>query len=243
MTRFAPFSSPLVRGRLVERYKRFFADVRLDGGELVTAHCPNPGSMKSCSIPGGIVWLSESPNPARKLKYTWEIAQAGRARVFVNPVRANDVVAHGLARGRVAELAAYPDISREVRHGESRIDFLLRAGERRCFVEVKNVTLGLGGGRAAFPDSVTERGRRHLEELEAIRKSGARAVLLFCVARSDAVSVEPAIDIDPLYTQALRRAVRRGVELLAYKARVTLRGVALEGRLPVVLRPSARAPS
>jgi sugar fermentation stimulation protein A len=243
MTVLATFSSPLLRGRLVERYKRFFADVELDGGELVTAHCPNPGSMKGCSIPGGIVWLSESPGQKRKLKYTWEIAKVGGARVFVNPVRANDVVARALGRRQIAELAAYSDVLREVRHGKSRIDFMLSAGVQRCYVEVKNVTLGLGAGRAAFPDSVTERGRRHLEELEVIHGNGARAVMLFCVSRTDAVSVEPAVDIDPLYAEALRKAASRGVELLAYKARVTLRGVALGRRLPVLLRPPARAAS
>ena len=228
------FPSPLVEGRLERRYKRFFADVRLSDGSLVTAHCANPGSMKSCLVEQGRVWLSDSNDPRRKLRLTWELAEASGARVFVNPLSANRVVHEALARGRVAELSGYTNLRREVRFGaHTRFDFLLEQGDSRCFVEVKNVTLGLGNGRAAFPDSVTERGTRHLSELINAVASGHRAVLLFCVSRSDARSAEPATDIDPTYARWLTRARAAGVEVLAYKCRINQRGVWLDRSLPV----------
>lgn len=230
------FPSPLHAGTFLRRYKRFFADVELDTGEHVTAHCPNPGSMKSCLKEGAPVWLSYTDNPKRKLAYTWELARIGKAMVFVNPVRANDVVAHALTQGAVSELAGYSQLQREVRYGDhSRVDFVLTEPERpACFVEVKNVTLSLGGGRAAFPDSVTERGARHLGELAKIAQAGKRAVLLFCVSRTDAKTVEPAEDIDPNYAHALRAAAAQGVEILAYRASISAERVALRTPIPVI---------
>jgi len=223
-----------VEGRLERRYKRFFADVRLSDGSRVTAHCANPGSMKSCLIEQGRVWLSDSNDPRRKLRLTWELAEASGARIFVNPLAANRVVHEALARGGVPELGGYTSLRREVRFGaNTRFDFVLEGDRARCYVEVKNVTLGLGHGRAAFPDSVTERGARHLQELIRVVESGQRAVLLFCVSRSDARSAEPAGDIDPNYARWLRRAHEAGVELLAYKCRITQRGVWLDRSLPV----------
>ena len=225
-----------MEGRLERRYKRFFADVRLADGSQVTAHCANPGSMKSCLIDQGRVWLSDSQDPKRKLRLTWELAEASGARIFVNPLAANRVVGEALARGSVPELGGYTDVRREVRFGaRTRFDFVLERASARCFVEVKNVTLGLGNGRAAFPDSVTERGARHLEELIRVVESGQRAVLLFCVSRSDARSAEPARDIDPNYARWLTRAHAAGVEVLAYKCRITQRGVWLDRPLPVHL--------
>lgn len=230
------FKNRLFWGRFLQRRKRFFADFELADGKRVVAHCANPGSMKSCLVEGSSGWLSRSDNPKRKLEYTWEIAQIGRIRVFVNPLRANDVVHAALQARVIPELARYRILEREVRVGHSsRIDFVLTGGNRRCFVEVKNVTLGLGGGRSAFPDSVTERGLKHLNELSRIRRSGQRAVLLFCASRSDAKSVEPADSIDPAYGKALRKAARSGVQILAYRARITTREVRLVERLPVLL--------
>jgi len=235
LSRGVKFPSPLVEGRLERRYKRFFADVRLPDGSLVTAHCANPGSMKSCLVEQGRVWLSDSNDARRKLRLTWELAEASGARIFVNPLSANRVVHEALARGSVAELAGYTSLRREVRFGaHTRFDFMLERDDGHCFVEVKNVTLGLGNGRAAFPDSVTERGARHLSELMNAVASGHRAVLLFCVSRSDARSVEPAADIDPNYARWLVRAHEAGVEVLAYKCRVTQRGVWLDRALAVV---------
>lgn len=230
------FPSPLVEGRLERRYQRFFADVRLPDGSRVTAHCANPGSMKSCWSEQGRVWLSDSNDPRRKLRLTWELSEAGGARIFVNPLAANRVVHEALTRGAVAELRGYQSLRREVRFGaHTRFDFLLERDDARCFVEVKNVTLGLGKGRAAFPDSVTERGARHLQQLIQAVQSGHRAVLLFCVSRSDARSAEPARDIDPNYAHWLTRAHHAGVEVLAYKCRISQHGVWLHRPLPVLL--------
>lgn len=230
------FNPPLIPGVLVQRYKRFLADVRLESGELVTAHCANPGSMKTCLEVGGRVWLSRSPNKKRRLPFTWELAELGGARVFVNPLAANRVVEEGLRAGVVEELRDFSQLAREVHIGnQSRIDFALETKRGRCFVEVKNMTLTLGAGRAAFPDSVTERGARHLGELVRLRRQGHRAVLLFCVSRSDATSAEAAREIDPNYARALGRAARHGVQILAYKCSVTRRGVSLKRKLPVLL--------
>ncbi len=225
-----------MEGRLERRYQRFFADVRLPDGSRVTAHCANPGSMKSCWSEQGRVWLSDSNDPRRKLRLTWELSEAGGARIFVNPLAANRVVHEALVRGAVTELRGYTGLRREVRFGaRTRFDFMLEQGSARCFVEVKNVTLGLGHGRAAFPDSVTERGARHLQELIRAVEDGHRAVLLFCVSRSDARSAEPASEIDPNYARWLTRARDAGVEVLAYKCRITQRGVWLRQSLPVRL--------
>lgn len=230
------FSPPLIEGKLVRRYKRFFADVELPGGAVVTAHCANPGSMKTCLEPGAPAWLSRSDNPKRKLLHTWELARVNGEMVFVNPVRANDVVAEALARGRIPELSGAGEVRREVKYGKgSRVDFVLEGRRRRCFVEVKNVTLSLGSHRAAFPDSVTERGTRHLLELANVARGGDRAVLLFCVSRSRAASVEPADEVDPVYGETLRQVAKRGVEILAYRGRITTRGVTLGKRLPIAL--------
>jgi sugar fermentation stimulation protein A len=229
------FPGPLWPGRLLKRYKRFFADVKLADGRVVTAHCANPGSMKTCLQVGGKVWLSESHNPSRRLAFTWEIAETGGARIYVNPVAANRVVREALENGVVSELRGFDQLKTEVRYGsKSRVDFVLQRGESLCYVEVKNVTLTLGRGQAAFPDSVTARGARHLEELIRVRRQGARAVLLFCVSRSDARSVQAAREIDPTYAAGLERAARQGVEVLAYKCSVTQRGVWMKRRLEVV---------
>jgi sugar fermentation stimulation protein A len=233
------FPSELIEGRLLRRYKRFLSDVELADGAVVTAHCANPGSMKTCMVEGERVWLSESKDPKRRLRYTWELAEVAGARIFVNPLAANKVVFEGLERGVLAELDQYDNVQKEVRFGKSRIDFMLSRGKDQCFVEVKNVTLTLGSGRAAFPDSVTERGTKHLKELIQIKRSGHRAVLLFCVSRSDARSAEAAADIDPTYADWLARAQAEGVEVLAYKCKITKRGVALHRPLPVLPSSSA----
>jgi sugar fermentation stimulation protein A len=229
----------MVEGRLIRRYKRFFAEVELDGGAIVTAHCANPGSMRSCAPEGARVWLSAA-RPGLKLAWTWELVEVAGALICVNTGRANGVVAEGLAGGVVAEVAAYQTIRREVAYGErSRVDFLLErhsgGAVEQCYLEVKNVTLDGGDGMAAFPDSVTERGTRHLEELMEMVAHGHRAVLLFCCSRSDARRVRPADEIDPRYGATLRRAAAAGVEVLAYGCEVSPAGVWLRHRLPAEL--------
>lgn len=230
------FQSPIIQATFLRRYKRFFADFELPDGSVVTAHCANPGSMKSCLVPGAAAWLTESANPKRKLPYTWEVVECDGALVFVNPARANDVVFAGIRAGVVPELANYTDVEREVVVSEqSRIDFVLTGPSGVCYVEVKNVTMALAPGQAAFPDSVTARGTKHLGELEALARQRKRAVLFFCVARQDAKEVRPADVIDPAYGNALRRAIGGGVEVLAYQCAISRAGVELNRRVPLVL--------
>ncbi len=242
------FPVPLLRGRLQRRYKRFLADVVLEdgphSGSEVVAHCANPGSMLGLAEPGAPVWLSPADNPARKLKYSWELVEVtgpqGGALVGINTGRANALVAEALAAGRVAELAGYPGLRREVRYGErSRVDFLLEAAPKDdprppCYLEVKSVTLRRGGDTAEFPDAVTARGTRHLAELAAVAREGARAVLFFLVQRGDCARVAAAADIDPAYAAALKAALDQGVEVLCYRCALSPQGIALDSRLPLV---------
>lgn len=191
--------------------------------------------MRSCAVEGGTVWLSWSSSVKRKLSWTWEIAEVGGTRVYVNPARANELVAEAIEAGRIRELAGYTELQREVVVGASRIDFLLRGAGPDCYVEVKCATMAAASGGAAFPDAVTQRGTRHLLELAAVRARGARAVLLFCVARHGACSVEPAAHVDQVYTETLRAVARQGVEVVGYRCDVLPEGVSLLHPVPVLL--------
>ncbi len=222
------FPEPLLPATFLRRYKRFLVDVELADGATLTAHCPNSGSLLSCTGPGWPVLLSDSHNPKRKLRFTWEMIHNGRCWIGINTHRANALAAEAIAAGRIPELAGYPSLRREVRHGErSRVDLLLEDGEHRCWVEVKNVTLVDAAGRYAFPDAPTERGRRHLAELTARVAEGDRAAMLFVIQRSDGSHLVPAADIDPAYAAALRRARDAGVELLSWRAEVRPEGIEL----------------
>ncbi|MEW6777947.1 MAG: DNA/RNA nuclease SfsA [Bdellovibrionota bacterium] len=228
----------LFPGTLVKRYKRFLADVRLEDGELVTAHCPNSGSMLGCKEPGSAVYLSKSDNPNRKLQYTWEMIRVGKAWVGINTARPNALVEEAIREGTIPELSDFETLRREVPYGKnSRIDILLesKGGKRRCYVEVKNTTLAMPGGIVRFPDAVTERGQKHLEELMAAARKGDQAVIFFFVNRSDCDRMGPADHIDPEYGKLLRRAADSGVELLAYRAKVSPKETRLETRLPIDL--------
>lgn len=226
---------PLVPGRLVTRYKRFLADVLLDSGELVTAHCANPGSMKSLLEPLPRVWLSVA-RPGRKLGYTWELIERDDAWIYVNPAGANRLVREAIESRHFEEFDGYEAVRAEVKYGaKSRVDFVLEGARGRAFVEVKHVTLSLGEGRAAFPDAVTTRGTRHLEELAVVAAQGARALLVFSVGRTDARSVEPAALIDPVYARTLREVTERGVEVLAIGGSIDVAGIQLDRRVPVIL--------
>jgi sugar fermentation stimulation protein A len=236
------FESTLVRGTFERRYKRFFADVRLESGEVVTAHCPNTGSMRSCIAPGWPVLISPANNPKRKLQWTLEVSCAPTSAILVNTARPNRVVEAAILSGDVPELTGYGRLRREVKYGQaSRIDLLLedppegRPAGQRCLIEVKNLTLRTEDGLGAFPDAVTTRGKKHLEELTICVGQGDRAVQFFLVPRVDVDAVRPADEIDPAYGSALRRAAAAGVEILAYQAEVTAEGVQLGTRLPVRL--------
>lgn len=223
----------LIAGRLIRRYKRFLADVRLESGKTVTAHCPNSGSMRACCQPGRRVYLSLHDNPKRKLPYTWELIRMPTSLVGVNTQVPNRLAALAIASGDVAELNGYDTIRREVRAGRnSRIDILLESPDRRsCFVEVKNCTL-VKEGLATFPDAVTLRGQKHLTELQDLVAAGFRCAMFFLVQRMDARFFAPADHIDPVYGKQLRQAFLNGVEILVYDVRIDLEGIRLNAGLP-----------
>ncbi len=226
----------LSRGRLVKRYKRFLADVQLDDGTLVTAHCANSGRMTTCSQPGRPVYLSCHDNPRRKHKYTWELIRMPNAWVGVNTLVPNRLVAQTIENGNVPKLNGYDRVAREVRvDSHSRLDLRLSGkGRRDCYIEVKNCTL-VENGLAMFPDAPTARGQKHLAVLEQLKAKHARAVIFFLVQRTDAQLFQPADQIDPKYGRLLRRAAEAGVEVMAYDVRIDLKRIALNRALPVRL--------
>lgn len=247
------FSAPLVRGRLVRRYKRFLADVQLSddgnrhGENLVVAHCANPGSMAGLAEPGAAVWLSPSDNPKRKLKWTWELVRDGvtGGLVGIHTGRANAIVEEALRAGRVDPTLQFDRLRREVKYGAgSRVDFLLESdAEPPCYLEVKSVTLRRTPGpphRAEFPDAVTARGARHLQELADVRQDGARAVLIYLVQRDDCDSVSLAADIDPAYAEAARDAVAKGVEMMALRCTLSPHAIAVQSPVPLDPLPAGR---
>ncbi len=228
----------LQRGTLVRRYKRFLADIELESGEFITAHCANSGAMTACAEPGRPVFVSDSHNPKRKLRYTWELIQMGRTWVGVNTARPNHIAAHAIEKGAIPELTGYANLKREVkygREGRSRIDILLsnHSSASDCYVEVKNATMRVGN-HAAFPDAVTARGLKHIEELDHVAQNGLRAVMFFFVGRNDCKRFRPAEEVDIAYTKALRRVAGR-VELLAYRFRFSPGKVSLAEKLPIDL--------
>ena len=234
------FPTPLRRGTLIRRYKRFLADVALESGNTVVAHCPNPGSMAGLAEPGAEVWLSPAANPKRKLQWTWELVRdaATGSLVGINTGRANAVVEEALEAGLADPALAASTIRREVRYGDgSRVDFLLTSEDgRHCYVEVKSVTLRRSLSPphiGEFPDAVTARGTRHLRELSAVCAAGDRAVLLYLVQREDCETVRMAADIDPVYAAAARAAHSTGVEFRALGCRISPGGIAAAAPLPV----------
>lgn len=215
------FEPPLIFGTLIKRYKRFLADVELDDGNVITAHCPNTGRMTTCAEPGWRVALSDSRNPKRKHRYTWELVHNGQCWICVNTGRANDMAFEAVSNGVIRELAGYDEVLREQKFGNSRFDLLLRDGEQLCYVEVKNVTLLAADGCYAFPDAVTERGQKHLLELIDVVKAGHRAAMLYVIPRSDGTTFRAAHEIDPVYAEALEMARAAGVEIHAWRAEIS----------------------
>ncbi|MEM7350333.1 MAG: DNA/RNA nuclease SfsA [Acidobacteriota bacterium] len=226
---------------LLRRYKRFLADVELADGTQLTVHCPNPGAMTSCSEPGRPVWISDSANPKRKLRYSLEMIRMGRSWVGVNTGNANPAVEGFVRAGKIPELTGYDEVQREVKTGASRLDLRLRATQENrpdCYVEIKSCSLRLGD-HAAFPDAVTERGRKHLLELTDRVAAGDRGVIFFFVGRADCRRFRPADEIDPIYSETLRQVTAAGVEALAYRMRYSRQRIELVDRLPIDLKESA----
>lgn len=228
------FPSPLARGRLVSRYKRFFADVILDDGAAITAHCPNPGAMLGLNTPGLVAWVSRSDDPKRKLAHTLELVEADGGLVGINTLHPNRIVAEALAEGAIPEVAGYATHRREVRYGEnSRVDFLLEHPDRPpCWLEVKNCHLRREGTLAEFPDCVAARSSKHLRELTAMVRAGERAVMLFVIQRTDCDLFAACADLDPTYAAGLLDAAAAGVEVLAYRCTISPERVALADRVP-----------
>ncbi len=233
------FVPALEEGRLVQRYKRFLADIETAAGERLTIHCPNTGSMLNCMSPGGRLWFSRSSDPKRKLPGTWELSETPQGRLAcINTGRANGLIEIALNAGVITELAGFDRLKREVAYGQerSRVDFRLDYEGAPVFVEVKSVTLGFADSPvAAFPDAVSLRGAKHLRELAHLARQGVRAVQLYCVNLSGVEAVRVAEEIDPGYAAALREAVAAGVEVLAYGAELSPARVQVNRRLEVVL--------
>ena len=233
------FPTPLLRGTLIQRYKRFLADVCLVDGAVVTATCPNTGSMMGLSTPGRTVWLSTSDSLTRKYKHTWELVEhdlgKGPKLVGVNTSHPNKIVADAIAAGEIPQLTGYATLERERKYGKnSRIDIRLTdPAKGTAFVEIKNVHMSRRAGRAEFPDSVTERGAKHLVELSDMVREGHRAVMIFLIQRSDVTALSLARDVDPNYGAAFDAAQRAGVEMLAIRCSLSTTGIQIEKSIPI----------
>jgi sugar fermentation stimulation protein A len=216
------FSTPLLPGRLVQRYKRFLADIILDTGEEIIAHCANSGSLLGLSIPQSRVYVSPAMGETRKLKYTWELVESQNTWVGINTSWPNILAQEAISQKQIPELSGYDSITREVKYGtNSRIDLLLKSTNKPwCYVEVKNVTLAVGES-AQFPDAVTARGTKHLMELQEIVRLGHRAVMLYIVQRRDSHFFSLADHIDSVYAKTCKEALKQGVELLCYQCHVS----------------------
>ena len=226
----------MVQGTLVKRYKRFLADVKLPSGEIVTAHVANPGAMTGLTEAGAEVWLSPAQNPARKLRWSWELIRVGDSLVGINTSHPNNIVAEAIRENQIKRLSGYQSLRREVKYGESsRIDILLETSNgEKCFVEIKNVHLKRTKS-AEFPDSITTRGAKHLRELSNMVKLGHRAVMVYLVQREDCATFKLASDIDPGYQDAFLKAINSGVEHLCYSCHITIEGIRINKRLRMLI--------
>ncbi|MEZ5198771.1 MAG: DNA/RNA nuclease SfsA [Bacteroidales bacterium] len=224
------FESDLVPGKLIRRYKRFLADVELNDGTVVTAHCTNSGTMKSCLEEGAPVYLSPVDDPNRKTKFTWEMIYINNGWVGINTSIPNKLAYEAIRNGTIDKLKGYSKVSREVTFSDSRFDLYAEKENEKCFVEVKNVTMKVDG-YARFPDARTTRGQKHLETLIDVKKEGMRAVMLFVIQRGDVDIFGPAWDIDPEYSATLVKAYESGVEIIPMLAKVTPAEISLEREL------------
>jgi sugar fermentation stimulation protein A len=227
------FPTPLTHGTLIKRYKRFLADVQLDNGTIITAHCTNSGTMKSCIEVGAEVYLSPAADPNRKTKFTWEMIKIDGRWVGINTSNPNILAFEAIKNREIQGLDMYDRVTREVTFGESRLDIVAENDTERCAIEVKNVTLKEGDA-ALFPDARTERGLKHLHTLIRLKQQGMRAVMIYIIQRTDITRFGTADAIDPNYAQGLRDAVKAGVEVFPIQAIVTPEGIKLGGILPRV---------
>ena len=225
------FKEKLVHGTLIRRYKRFLADVTLDDGSIITAHCTNSGSMKSCLEDEAEVYLTPVNDPRRKTKFTWEMIKINDDWVGINTGNPNILAFEAVSDGIIPELRGYTTVKREVKFNDSRFDVYAENDDEQCFIEVKNVTMK-EGRYALFPDAVTTRGQKHLKTLIEVKKMGIRAVMLYIIQRSDVEIFSPAAKIDPDYSKLLKEAVTKGVEVIPMQAQVTPQKIELVKQIP-----------
>ncbi|MEZ5104701.1 MAG: DNA/RNA nuclease SfsA [Draconibacterium sp.] len=225
------FPEKLVHGTLIQRYKRFLADVKLDDGTVVVAHCTNSGSMKSCIENGAEVYLTPVNDPKRRTKFTWEMIKINGDWVGINTSNPNRLGFEAVKEGKIEGLSGYKSVAREVKFGDSRFDIFAENENEKCFIEVKNVTMK-EGRYALFPDAVTTRGQKHLKTLMEVKSAGIRAVMLYIVQRMDVGVFAPAKEIDPGYADALKEAVNAGVEVFVVQAKVTPERIEIGEQLP-----------
>lgn len=228
------FPNTLVHGTLIKRYKRFLADIKLDNGEIVVAHCTNSGTMKSCIENGAEVYLTTHNDPKRKTQYTWEMIKIDNKWVGVNTLIPNKLAFEAIKNNQIEHLEGYSKIQREVKFQDSRFDIYCEKPGETCFIEVKNVTMK-EGNVAKFPDAVTTRGRKHLQTLIKAKETGHRAIMLYIVQRVDVNTFEPAIEIDPYYSACLNEAYNNGVEIIVMQAKVTPTHIELLKKIPYSL--------
>ncbi len=228
------FDTPLIKGKLLKRYKRFLADIALTDGQVVTAHCTNSGSMKSCLEEGADVYLSPAKDPKRKTKFTWEMIMINKGWVGINTTHPNLIVYEAIVNKQIPQLTQYTMVKREVKFGDSRFDIYAENDQKKCFIEVKNVSMK-AGNYALFPDAATIRGQKHLKTLMEVKKSGIRAVMIYIIQRSDVDVFAVAKDIDPAYGQLLKEASDNGVEIIPLQAKVSPEEIRIERELPYEL--------
>ena len=228
------FEKPLVHGRLIKRYKRFLADVTLDSGEVITAHCTNSGTMKTCLEDNAEVFLTPVDDPKRKTKFTWEMIKINNNWIGVNTGNPNKLAFDAVKDQQIEKLKGYTEVKREVKFDDSRFDVMAKNDSETCFIEVKNVTLK-DGNYARFPDAVTTRGKKHLETLIKVKEQGMRAVMLYIIQRMDVNIFTPARDIDPNYAETLKKAYEKGVEIIPIQAKVSPDRIELTKELPFEL--------
>ncbi len=236
------FETPLQAATLVKRYKRFLADVVTDEGREITVHCPNSGSMRGCSTPGSKVMLSTSVNPKRKYPQTLEMVQEGNTWIGVNTMLTNKIVAEAILEGRIKELKKIDNLTREVKTSKSsRLDLLLERGGEKIYVEIKNCSL-VEDGWAMFPDAVTTRGTKHLNELASLVEQGYQGIIFFCIQRMDADRFKPAAHIDPVYAETLAEVLKKGVQILAYRAELSPEQIIVQNSIPCVITETTDKP-
>ncbi len=230
------FKNKLISGHLIKRYKRFFVDIKLNN-HIITAHCPNTGSMYGLLTEGNKVWISKSDNPNRKLKYTLEIIEVNKTKVGVNTHSANKIVLHALQNDLIKELDDIENVEPEKRFGiNTRFDFLITSKKKKAFIEVKNVTLSRTRGLAEFPDAVTDRGLKHINELTKASKKNYNIFILYLIQRDDCKSFKIAKDIDPKYSQAISKAVRNKLKILCYDCKFSSKGIKLNKQINYKLK-------